>query len=398
MFDALPVAVDLAWPLAVAFAWLLGELAQRWNIPRIASYALVGFLFAPAQLASLPAGGGPTGALLANTAFGLILFEFGYRINLHWFRQNPWIAATGLLDVALSFLAVYALSRVMGAAVLTSLLLASIATATSPASLTRVVNDLRSSGQVTERALHLSAVNCLCAVFAFKFIVGFWTFDTAGDAVKALSNSAVVVLVSMALGVAFGSGMPPVLRLVGRYQSDATVAFAIGVVLLVALTHLLHLSALVATLAFGLVARHRRVTLSQAQRNFGVLGDLLIVFLFVYVGASADWRRAWAGLPLGAALVLVRAAAKVLAMSAFARASGTTLRKGMLTALAMMPLSTFVVLLLEDTRHVGIDLIDTVAPVAAATLLLQLLGPIATQQALRAAGEVQDAQPGKTRE
>jgi Kef-type K+ transport system membrane component KefB len=238
--------------------------------------------------------------------------------------------------------------------------------------------------------LHLTAVNCLCAVFAFKFIVGFWTFDTSGDALKALSNSAVVVLLSAGLGAAFGSGMPFVLRVVGRQQSDATIAFAIAVVLLVSLAHALNFSSLVATLAFGLVARHRRVTLNQAQRNFGVLGDLLVVFLFVYVASSVEWRRAWAGLPLGAALVLVRGAAKVLAMSAFARASGTTLRKGMLTAVAMTPLSTFVVLLLQDTRDVGIDLIDTVAPVAAASLLLQWLGPIATQLALRAAGEVQE--------
>jgi Kef-type K+ transport system membrane component KefB len=392
MPDLMNFALDLAWPVAAALAWLAGELGQRLHIPRIVSYALVGFLFSPLHPGLLPVGNAPLGSLVADIAFGLILFEFGYRINLRWFRQNPWLAATGILDVALTFIAVYALARLMDAAVLSALLLASMATATSPVSLTRVVNDLRSSGQVTERAMHLTAVNCLCALFAFKFIIGFWTFDTAGDALKALSNSAVVVLVSAGLGVAFGSGMPSVLRLLGRLQSDATIAFAMAVVLLVALTHGLHLSGLVATLAFGLVARHRRVTLNQAQRNFGVLGDLLVLFLFVYVGSSADWRRVWAGLPLGAALVLVRAAAKLLAISAFARPSGTTLRKGMLTAVAMAPLSTFVVLLLQDTPSVGIDLIDTLAPMAAATLLLQWLGPIATQLALRAAGEVPEQQ------
>jgi len=393
MLELFPVLRDLAWPAAVALGWLAGELGQRWNIPRIASYALVGFLFAPLKLGTIPASNAPLVGFLASIAFGLILFEFGYRINLHWFRRNPWLAATALLDVSLSFVSVYALSRVMGAAVLTSLLLASMATATSPVSLTRVVNDLRSSGQVTERALHLTAVNCLCAVFAFKFILGFWTFDTSGDVLKALSNSAVVVLVSAALGIAFGIAMPSVMRVVGREQSDVTVPFSLAVILLVSLTHALQFSGLVATLTFGLVARHRRVTLNQAQRNFGVLGDLLVVFLFVYVASTTDWQRVAAGWALGAALVIVRGAAKVLAICAFARASGTTLRKGMLTALAMTPLSTFVVLLLEGTGPVGIDLMDTVAPVAAATLLLQWIGPIATQLALRAAGEAQESVP-----
>jgi hypothetical protein len=52
-----------------------------------------------------------------------------------------------------------------------------------------------------------------------------------------------------------------------------------------------------------------------------------------------------------------------------------------------MPISVFVILLLEQTRHLGIDLVDQLAPLAAATLTLEILGPIVTQRALRAAGE-----------
>jgi hypothetical protein len=52
-----------------------------------------------------------------------------------------------------------------------------------------------------------------------------------------------------------------------------------------------------------------------------------------------------------------------------------------------------VILLLEDTRYVGVDLIDTLAPLAAATLLLDLVGPLLTQQALRMAGETHTPTP-----
>lgn len=398
MWDRLLPVGDLAWPVVIALAWLAGELAQRWSIPRVTTYAVVGFAFGRAIPGAAGIGATPGSSLLASIAFGLILFEFGYRINLRWFRVNPWLAATGVLDVALTFLAVYALCRTFAAAAISSALVAAMAAATSPASLTRVVNELRSAGQVTERALHLTAFNCLCALLAFKFIVGYWTFDTSGDVLKALSNSVVVLLVSAGLGAAFGTGMPVILRLTGRTSADATLAFALAVVLLVGLTHVLRFSPLVATLAFGLLARHRRVTLNQAQRNFGVLGDLLVVFLFTYVAATVEWQRALAGAALGAALVVVRAAAKVVAVTALARASGTTWKKGMLTAVAMTPLSTFVVLLVEDTRAMGIDLIDAIAPVAAATLLLQWIGPLATQFALRRAGEVQEQKPPSGRE
>lgn len=390
MWDTLPPVVELAWPIVIAVAWLTGELAQRWRIPRVTTYALVGFVFGRAIPGASGIGITPGSSLLASIAFGLILFEFGYRINLRWFRINPWLAGTGVLDVALTFMAVYALCRTFGAAAISSALIAAMTAATSPASLTRVVNELRSSGQVTERALHLTAFNCLCALLTFKFIVGFWTFDTSGDVLRALSNSVVVLLVSAGLGAAFGTGMPLILRVTGRTSGDATLAFALAVVLLVGITHVLRFSPLVATLAFGLLARHRRVTLNQTQRNFGVLGDLLVVFLFTYIAATVEWQRALAGAALGCALIVVRAAAKIVAVTALARASGTTWKKGMLTAIAMTPLSTFVVLLVEDTRSMGIDLIDAIAPVAAATLLLQWIGPLATQFALVKAGEVQE--------
>jgi Kef-type K+ transport system membrane component KefB len=116
MWDTLPPVGELAWPVVIALAWLAGELAQRWNIPRVTTYAVVGFVFGRAIPGASGIGVSPGSSLLASIAFGLLLFEFGYRINLRWFRVNPWLAATGLLDVALTFLAVYALCRTFGAA------------------------------------------------------------------------------------------------------------------------------------------------------------------------------------------------------------------------------------------------------------------------------------------
>lgn len=382
---------DLAWPIVIALAWVGGELAHRWaSLPRVSTYGLVGFACANAQLGLLPVAGTGPGMLVANIAFGLILFEFGYRINLRWLLTNPWLGASGLLEAGVTFVCVYALSRWTGAPTLTSLLLASLSMSTSPAAVMRVINEQRSSGQVTERVLHLAALNCVLAVFAFKVIVGFWTFDTSGHLWSAVSNSIVVLAASAGLGAGFGVGVPALLRRLGRLSQDATVALAVAVILLVAITHALRFSPLLAALTFGFVVRHRRVTLSQAQRNFGALGDLLAVVLFVYIATTLSWPRVLDGLGLGLALVAVRSATKVISVTALARASGTSWRKGVLTGLAMTPISVFVILLLEHTRYLGIDLIDQLAPLATATLVLELLGPIVMQQALRLAGETHD--------
>lgn len=386
--DWAPFVADLAWPLLLALAWVVGELGHRWTgLPRICLYGVVGFALGPTQLGLLTQQAMGNMMLLANVAFGLILFEFGYRINLRWLRANPWIGATGVLEAAATFAAVYVVAAALGTPPLVALLLASLAMSTSPAALMRVINEQRSSGQVTERVLHLTAVNCVLAVFAFKTIVGVWTYETSGNILQAMSNSLLLLAASVGLGALFGIGVPALLRHMGRLSTDATVGFAIGVVLLVAMSHGLKLSPVLAALTFGFVARHRRVTLSQTQRNFGALGDLLAVLLFTFIAATIEWQRAWAGLAIGLAIIGVRAAVKVAVVAGLAHVSGITWRKGALTGLAMTPISVFVILLLEQTRFMGIDLIDQLAPLAAATLVLDLVGPIVTQRALQWAGE-----------
>jgi hypothetical protein len=50
----------------------------------------------------------------------------------------------------------------------------------------------------------------------------------------------------------------------------------------------------------------------------------------------------------------------------------------------------FVILVLEQTRHLGINLIDELAPLAAAALILEIAGPVLIQIALRLAHELPD--------
>jgi Kef-type K+ transport system membrane component KefB len=383
MQEFLAILTSLAWPFAITAAWLVGEFGQRWTgLPRISFYGLVGFVLAAPQMGVLPRPDTGPALLLADVGFGLILFELGYRINLHWLRTNPWIGVTGLVEAGLTFVGVYLVADAFHAPLIDRLMLASLSMATSPATVVRVINEQKSSGQVTERALHLCALNCVLAVFAFNAAVGLWIFRTSEDVGDALWNSLVVLGVSAFTGAVFGLVVPGVLRLLGKLAQDATVAFALAVILLVAIAHALRLSPVVAALAFGLMARHRRVAFSQAQRNFGALGELLTVVLFVFAASTLDWRRVWAGALLAIALVLVRLLAKTAGVTAFAHLSGISWRKGALTGVALTPLSVFVILLIEHARQAGVQVVEELRAVAAVTMLLEVFGPIVLQRAL----------------
>lgn len=389
MAELFSCTAELAWPLALAIAWVAGEFGHRWTgLPRISIYGLVGFLLANTQTGLLPDSGSIV--QLANIAFGLILFELGYRINLRWLRNNRWLGITSLTEAIATFVGVFYVAQAFGMPFISSLLLSSLSMASSPASILRVVNEQRSSGQVTERILHLSAFNCVLAVFTFKVVVGLWVFQSTGDILHALWNSLIVLMVSAALGGVFGVALPGLLSRLDNSGRDATVAFAIAVIILVALTHALQLSPVPAALAFGLMARHRRVALSQAEQNFGALGNLLTVLLFVFMASTLEWPMVMAGAGLALVLFAVRFVIKILGVAVFAHASGITWKKGLLTGMALTPLSVFAILLLEQTRHLGIGLIDELSALAAITLLLEVAGPIITQWALMLANEVPD--------
>lgn len=385
-----PLPYQLAWPLALALTWIAGEFGYRWTgLPRISIYGLAGFLFGNVALSYLPQSETDTFMLLANVAFGLMLFELGYRINLHWLRANPWIAIMGLVESIGTFIAVYFVAHWFGMPLLGAMLLASLAMSTSPAGVLRVLNEQCSSGQVTERVLHLSALNCVMAVFTFKVIVGIGVFQSSGNLLHAVWSSLIVLAVSAGLGAVLGLAVPAFLRRMGNLSRDATLAFAIAVIVLVAVTHAFKLSPVLAALTFGLVARHRRVALNRTQRNFGVMGDLLNILLFFFVATTLKWDNVTAGITLALVIVVVRFTVKTLGVGIFAHASGVTWRKGILTGMALTPMSVFAILLLEQTRRLGVDL-DSLAPLAAIALLLEVIGPIVTQRALIWANETPD--------
>ena len=336
LLEQLPV---LGWPLVMLLAWLFGEWAhRRLQLPRIACYSLIGFVAGSGQLGWLAASGEAPMALLAHIAFGLLLFEFGYRVNLRWFLHNPALLLAGLLDALLSFVAVYLVAQALGSNSQQAALMAALGMAASPATLVRVLQEQRAAGQISERLVHVAALNCLLAVIVFKAVLGVSVFEASGSLAGALYTGAWASLVSAGL-VAWRAAAA--LAAQSAAVGDRSLPYALALLALVGATHVLQLSPIVAALVFGIVARHRREVFSRHTRGFGPLGDLLALALFVYLGSRLEWDLAMAGLGAGALLVLARLLATCAVMTAFARWSGISWRKGALTGLGLMPLSAF---------------------------------------------------------
>ena len=379
---------SIAWPLVLLLAWFLAELFfERWHIPRVTSYVAVGLIGGLINLPGLTTDV-PGLPFLANVALSLVLFELGYRINLRWFRHNPWMLALGVVESFVTFGLIYWVSGWFDLPVDHRLIIAALSISASPAGVVRVANELRSAGQVTERVLHLCAINCILSVVALKLVVGYWYLSTSGDLVMAAFGSMYVVATSVAIGALLGVAVPWLLRQRNTHERGVTVVFALAVLLLTTAAYGLKLSPLLAALTFGIVARERRVHLTNAQRDFGTAGDLLSVFLFVYIASLLNWADVGAGMLMGLLLIAVRTASKVGCNLVAARLSGITERKGLLTGLALTPMSAFAILLLEQTRLYGFaPAVAVLSAMAGMMLVQELLGPMVTQRALMTAQE-----------
>jgi Kef-type K+ transport system membrane component KefB len=379
---------SMAWPLVLLLAWFVAErVYETWQVPRVTSYVAVGLLGSLFNLPGLTASvaGLP---FIANVALSLVLFELGYRINLRWFRHNPWVLLLGLVESVITFGAVYWASSLFELPTDVRLIIAALSVSASPAGIVRVANELHSAGQVTERVLHLCAINCLVSVLALKLVVGYWHISTSGDLVQAAFGSIHVLVTSLGVGALLGVAVPWLLRLRSSHERGVTVVFALAVLLLTTMSYGLKLSPLLAALTFGIEARERRVHLTNAQRGFGTAGDVLTLFLFVYIASLLNWADVAGGMFLGVLLIAVRTASKVSCSLVAARLSGITERKGLLTGLALTPMSAFAILLLEQTRLYGLGPAGQVLSVMAGMMLLQeLLGPVVTQRALLMAHE-----------
>lgn len=383
---------EMSYPLlfgALLVAGMLGgETARLLRMPRIVGYIVVGFLIGPLVQAMHMRPLIEEARIFVDLALGLVLFDLGRRMDVRWMRRDWTLAASGIAESMLAFLAVFATLVAFRFPPVQAGLAAAIAMTASPAVLLLVVHDTRSEGQVTERALNLVALNGLLASILATIMLGSAHFEARMDVETAVLHPAYLFLGSVALGGA----MAAVARFIARtVEKDREVHFSLIAGLVVAavgLASLLKLPVILALLAFGLFARNDQRGYDLLNVNLAPVGRLLYIVLFVITGASLPLGLIAGTLGLTLALVAARAAGKMVAVLAIAPMGGLRMQQAIGLGLAMLPMSSLPLLMLHDILRVfprfGTELTATLL---SAIVVMEILGPLAVQFGLRLAGE-----------
>ncbi len=375
---------------ALLLAGLLGgEVARRFlGLPRITGYVLAGVLLGP-QVSGLLAPGALTEArVLIDLSLGLIVFELGHRLDFQWLRRNRWLYAAAIAESVACFFAIHATLLWFGFAPLLAATAAAIGTATSPAVVLLVAHELRAAGQVTERMLLFTAVNSVFAFVALTLLLPFLHLEHAVDWREALLHPLYLLGGSALAGFAASLLLLWLAGWVGKREDRQFILLVALVVLAVGLARSFNLSVVVTLITLGMLARnfdHQHVLLPL---RFGYGGQLFFVILFVLTGASLEFGALPVAFAAVAAFIIARFLGKALGILVFGRLSGVRPGGAGLLSISLLPMSGLALVMVLDTAAMyprfGSEL---GAVVLSAVAVLEILGPIATQFALKRAGE-----------
>ena len=386
--DAMQVAV------ALMLAGLAGEgMARFVRLPRVSGYALTGLILGPPVLGWF---GQPELSLFRifiDLALALLLFELGVRVDLRWFRANPWILLASIAEAGLTFVGTYAALKLMGSSSDVSLIVAAIVIATSPAVVMRLASELRAEGQVTQRILVHTALNVMYSIVLLKLIIGSMHGSLRNDWSAAVLHPLYLLSGSILMGAAIAMSFG-LLRRGFRLSDEQGVAILFGLLLLAtSLLQVFALPTLMAPLLAGIIVKKWDRRPHLWPRHLGTAGGVLVIFLFVLTGATLTNQAIVNGGLAALVLIAVRVVCKGLGVALFGPVSGLSWRQSLSLGLALLPISAVAYLLVEEVRSSYPALGDEVGAIVLSMIaVLGIIGPIAVQWALRLNHETKEGE------
>jgi len=396
-FEFLPQFPLAAGPLALFGALLLagalaGELTKRvLNLPRITGYVLIGLALGASGLNVLDASMLGYARVFLDIGLGLVLFELGRRLDFRWLRRDRWLSVMALAESVLSFACMFGALSWFDIAPLYAAVAAAIGVSSSPAIVLLVAREQRAEGQVTDRALNLVALNSVVAFVLTTMLLSWIHHEYRAGWFTAVLHPLYILVGSLFVGFLASVLALALARWLGK-QAELHLALVLAlIVLLVGAATALKISVLIVLLTFGVLVKNLDREHVLMPVDIGRFGQIFFVVLFVASGAMLRVSELVTGGAVAVVYITARFVGKSVGVLCFARLSGIRAGSGGLLSIALLPMSGIAIAMTHSAGALypafGAKLASIVM---AAALILELLGPLAVQFALRRAGEAHE--------
>ena len=380
--------------IAMVAGLVLSRVVKKLRLPNVTGYLIAGLLIGPCVLGLVPQAALDKLNIITTIALGFIAFSIGGEFKLSSIRSIgknviiitlfQSIMAAALVDIVLC---------ACGFNVSESIILGAIATATAPAATLMVVRQYKAKGELTNTLLPVVAMDD--AVGLIVFAVSSAIADTlASGAQPSVYTMAVAPLIEIALSLLSGGLLGFLISLSMRFFHSRANKMCIciaGVVLGVAVAQQFGLSDLLVCMSVGAVfANLRNDALEIMDVCDGWTPPLFMLF-FVISGAELDVGALPTVGLLGVLYIVVRSFGKYFGAylgSVVVKAS-PNIRKYL--GITLLPQAGVAIgmaqMVLTQLPQFGARI---QAVVLSATLIYELVGPVATKIALTKAGEIQE--------
>lgn len=382
--------------LAMSAGLLFSLIVKRMHLPNVTGYLVAGLLIGPSVLKLIPADRLVEIDIITTAALGFIAFSIGGEFKLSSIRGiGKNVIVITLFQSLLAACAVDTVLILCRFSVAESIMLGAIATATAPAATLMVVHQYRAKGELT---------GTLLPVVAMDDAVGLMVFSVSAAIAKTLSSGGEISMytmlekplieigLSLLAGALLGLLVSFSMRFFHSRPNKMMICIA-AVAIGVAASKRFDLSDLLVCMSIGAVFANLR---DEALDVMGFCDDWtppLFMLFFLISGAELNLTVLSSVGALGVIYILVRALGKYFGayLGAVVVKAGPNIRKylgitllpqaGVAIGMAQMALS----ILPEYGSRIQ-------AVVLAATLVYELIGPVATKIALTRAGEIQGGQ------
>lgn len=344
--------------------YLMGILSGKIGLPEITGFIVAGVVLGESLLGILPRQMGASMKVITEVALGLIALTIGSEFSLPKLRRTGRaIGGIVLVQLALVFGVTLPVMVVAGLDLPFAMIIAAIATASSPAVLVAIVQAMRVHGVFVDYLYGvialLDAGTVILFGISFSLAAGMLGLTAAGAGPMVLLLSALgEVLFSVLTGI--GMGLLIHWSVAHRYRNNEVLLIVLGIAFTVtAVAIVLHLSPLLINMTAGAVminlsARHHRVF-----RIIEPLTPPLYALFFVLAGSelSLGLLGQPAVLVLGGAYLVARTVSKYASVYIGALLTGAPAQVRHYLGLCMFP---------QAGVSLGLVLFVQASPVAAA--------------------------------
>lgn len=381
--------------LAMIAGLLFTRLTRLVHLPNVTAYLIAGVLIGPGVLNLLNADAVSSFSLITSTALGFIAFSIGDQFKLSTLKSigKPALIITVLESVGAVVL-VDTVTILCGFPKAMCVTLGALAASTAPAATLMVVRQYKADGPLTRMLLPVVAADDAIGLIAYSISINIAIAMVNNEAFSVYSTLCVPLMqIAAALGI--GALLGIILGLSHRYFRSHTNRMSIAIALIflgVALADKWGLSSLLLCMAMGALYVNCNKDSERVLTSIDDWTYPLFMLFFVISGASLDLGALPKVGLLGIIYVVTRFTGKWIGsyIGAAMTKQPDVIKKNL--GFSLMPQAGVAIgmatLALQQLPGYGAQ-VQTV--ILAATLIYELIGPIATKFALNRAGEIHAA-------